>query len=140
MTTTIVTADDYAPVRAGLRTILAREADFTLLGEAADGYGAVLLAEVLRPDVLIADFKMPGLSGIEVAATLRKSMPGVRVLLLTAYDDCGLAEEALDVGAAGYLAKRTSEHDLAQAVRTVARGEVYTPYGITTLDRSTQEA
>jgi DNA-binding NarL/FixJ family response regulator len=124
VTTMIVTANDCAPVRAGLRAILARDPDFTLLGEAEDGYGAVLLAEALQPDVLIVDFKMPGLSGPDVAALLRTRAPGVRVLLLAAADDCGPDVANLDV-AAGYLAKPSAERHLAEAVHTLARGELY---------------
>jgi DNA-binding NarL/FixJ family response regulator len=140
LTITIVTADDYAPVRAGLRAILGREADLTLLGEAEDGNGAILLAEALGPDVLIADYGMPGLSGIDVAAILRKRAPGVRVLLVSVYTDCGLAEEALGAGAAGYLEKRLAERDLAKAVRAVARGETYASYGRVTMNGLIQPA
>ncbi|HEX9116504.1 MAG TPA: response regulator transcription factor [Anaerolineae bacterium] len=121
----ILIADDHGLLRAGLRSMFRDEPGMKVVGEAADGHETVLMAHALRPDVVLADISMPGMSGIEVAAELHRTLPETRVLILTMHEDGGLLQEALRAGAAGYLIKRAAEADLIRAITTVARGEVY---------------
>ncbi len=121
----ILIADDHGLLRAGLRSMLKDEPNMEVVGEAADGNQTVMLAQELRPDLVLADISMPGMSGIEVAQELSRSLPHIQVLILTMHEDGGLLQEALRAGARGYLIKRAAEADLIRAIETVARGDVY---------------
>jgi two-component system, NarL family, response regulator NreC len=121
----ILIADDHGLLRAGLRSMLKNEQSMEVVGEAADGDETLVLSERLRPDIVLADVSMPGLTGIEVAQELKRILPETRVLILTMHEDGGLLQEALRAGASGYLIKRAAEADLIHAIQTVARGEVY---------------
>jgi two-component system, NarL family, response regulator NreC len=125
LTFSIIIADDHGLLRAGLRALLNSEPDMQVIGEAADGDAALSLAEKLHPDVLLADISMPGASGIEIARVMPSISPGTRVLIISMHEDQGLVGEAMAVGAAGYLIKRAAGEELIDAVRTVARGDVY---------------
>jgi two-component system response regulator NreC len=121
----ILLADDHGVLRAGLRALLNSEKDLTVVDEATDGDSALRLAAKLRPDVLLLDFSMPGPGGIEVTRRLREALPETKVLILTVHEDDNLLREALQAGAAGYIIKRAVESELTNAIRAVARGEVY---------------
>ena len=121
----IFIADDHGLLRAGLRSMLKNEQGMEVVGEAADGAETVTLCAHLKPDIVLADISMPGLTGIEVAQQLSRTLPGTRVLILTMHEDAGLLQEALQAGASGYLIKRAAEADLIHAIQTVARGEIY---------------
>lgn len=121
----ILIADDHGVLRAGLRTLLNAEPDMTVVGEAADGYDAVRLAEELCPDVVLLDISMPGPGGIEVTRRLRQRLPQTRVLILTVHEDESMLREALRVGAAGYITKRAVESELINAIHAVWRGDLY---------------
>jgi DNA-binding NarL/FixJ family response regulator len=123
--TTIVLADDHHIVREGLRALLETEPDFRLLGDAGDGLEAVRLTERLKPDVLIVDLIMPGLSGIEVARQVTHRVPKTRVLVLSMHASDAYVLEALKNGVTGYLLKDSQATELAQAVRQVAAGQRY---------------
>ncbi len=123
--TTIVLADDHRIVRQGLRALLAGEADFEVVGEADDGREALELVRRLTPDVLVLDLMMPGLNGLEVARQLPRQSPGVRVVVLSMYDDEGFVLEALANGVSGYVLKDSNSSDLIHAVREVAAGRRY---------------
>lgn len=123
--TTIVLADDHRIVRQGLRALLAGEADFEVVGEADDGREALELVKRLNPDVLVLDLMMPGLNGLEVARQLPRQSPGVRVVVLSMYDDEGFVLEALANGVSGYVLKDSNSSDLVHAVREVAAGRRY---------------
>ena len=125
MLTSILIADDHTVLRAGLRALLNAEPDFQVIGEAADGSQAVILAVQLRPDVVVSDINMPGANGIEIALELRQHLPETRVLVLSMHEDSSLVRRALEAGAAGYVAKRAAGAELIQAVRVVAGGGTY---------------
>ena len=125
MTTRIVLADDHPVVRQGLRSALAAEADFEVVGEAADGLAVAGVCEALRPDVLVLDLMMPGLGGLDVARDVRKRVPGTAVVVLSMHANEAYVTEALRNGAAGYVLKDASVHELVKAIRTVAAGGRY---------------
>ncbi|HSB88988.1 MAG TPA: response regulator transcription factor [Anaerolineales bacterium] len=121
----VLLADDHAVLRAGLKALLSAQADMDVVGEAGDGLEALREAERLRPDVVLADVGMPGLSGLELTHRLKESLPEVRVLILTVHEDQSFLHRALRAGAAGYLVKRAAEEDLLAGIRAVARGEAF---------------
>jgi len=119
----IVIADDHAVVREGTRTLLERESDMQVVGEARDGEEAVNLIEKLKPDVAILDISMPKLSGIEVTKRVKRSLPSLAVLILTVYDNDEYVFALLEAGAAGYLLKDIPGIEIVEAVRSVYAGE-----------------
>ena len=121
----ILIADDHGVLRAGLRALLNAETDLTVVDEAVDGPTAIKLAAKLRPDVVLLDLSMPGPGGIEVTRALHETVPDTRVLVLTVHEDDNLLREALQAGASGYIVKRAVESELTNAIRAVARGELY---------------
>ena len=124
----ILIADDHPVVRDGLRGMLAGEADFEVVGEAATGAEAVRLAERERPDVVLMDLQMPELDGAGATAQIAARFPATRVLVLTTYDTDGDILRAVEAGATGYLLKDTPAERLFPAIRSAARGEtVLTP-------------
>lgn len=121
----IVLADDHHVVRYGLRLLLELEPDFTVAGEAANGLAAVQMTERLRPDVLIVDLMMPGLSGLEVTRQVRQRCPRTRVAVLSIHANEAYVLQALRNGAAAYVLKNASPGEFVQAVREVAAGRRY---------------
>lgn len=119
----VVIADDQALVRSALRLILEGDADLSVLGEAADGQGALDAARRLRPDVLLLDLHMPGRDGVWACQRIRELAPEVRVLVLTAFDTDRLVSSALRAGAVGFLLKDSSPEQILQAVRSAAHGQ-----------------
>jgi two-component system response regulator NreC len=125
MSISLLIADDHGVLRAGLRVLLNREPDMQVVGEAADGDRALELCGTLRPDVVLMDVSMPGDSGVETTRKLKASWPDTHVLILTVHEDSSLLHEAMRAGASGYIVKRAVESELVDAVRAVARGEIY---------------
>jgi NarL family two-component system response regulator LiaR len=119
----ILIADDHAVVREGTRTLLEREPDMEVVGEAADGEEALRLLERLKPDVGILDISMPKLSGIEVTRQIKARLPSIAILILTAYDNDEYVFALLEAGAAGYLLKDVPSREVVDAVRAVFSGE-----------------
>lgn len=122
---TLVLADDHQIVRQGLRAILNTEADFRLVGEAADGLETVRLVERLQPHVLILDLMMPGLNGFEVARQVARRAPRTRMVVLSMHSDIAYVREALNAGATGYVVKEAGAEELVQAIRSAAEGRPY---------------
>ena len=122
MTITVVLAEDQLMVLGALSTLLDLEADITVAGTASDGEEAVRLVEALRPDVLLTDIEMPKMSGLEVAAEVRRRGLPTQVVILTTFARGGYLRRALDAGAVGYLLKDAPASTLAQAVRDVHAG------------------
>lgn len=120
----IVLADDHGIVRAGLRALLEGQPDMIVVGEAADGESAVRITRDLRPSIVVADLSMPGggLEAIREIATL--GLP-VRVLVLTVHAEERYLLPVLEAGGSGYVKKSSAHTDLLDAIRTVARGEVF---------------
>lgn len=125
MTLRILICDDHATVRAGLATAMRLETDLDVVGEAHDGPSAVERATELRPDVVVLDYKLPGLNGREATERIVASSADIKVLLLTGYDDEYLLRAALASGATGFILKSATVEELMSAVRAVARGETY---------------
>lgn len=121
----ILIADDHTLVRSGLKLILSAQADFELVGEAADGEETVARARELQPDVLLLDIGMPGMNGVEAARAIRNELPGVRIIVLTMYDDEAYLQQFLQLGAAGYVMKQAADAELVAAIRAVQRGETF---------------
>jgi len=119
----ILIADDHPVVRDGLRGMLAGEADFEVVGEAASGVEAVRLTERERPDVVLMDLQMPEMDGATATAEIAARFPETRVLVLTTYDADADILRAVEAGATGYLLKDTPRERLFPAIRAAARGE-----------------
>lgn len=119
----IVIADDHAVVREGTRTLLERETDMEVVGEAADGEEAISVIEKTKPDVAVLDISMPRLSGIEVTKRIKPHFPNMAILILTAYDNDEYVFALLEAGAAGYLLKDVHGREIVDAVRSVHAGE-----------------
>ena len=121
----ILLAEDHAIVREGFRKLLAAETDIEVVGEAADGRQAVALAKKLRPAVVVMDIAMPLLNGLEATRQIRKAVPETKVLILSAHSDDAYVQRAIAMGAAGFLLKQTSSHDLSRAIREVVKTTVF---------------
>ncbi|MGW2064124.1 response regulator [Streptomyces sp. NPDC001937] len=125
--TRILLADDHALVRRGVRLILDSEPDLTVVAEAGDGAEAVEAARIHQPDLAILDIAMPRLTGLQAARELARTQPGLRLLILTMYDNEQYFFEALAAGASGYVLKSVADRDLVEACRATMRGEPF-PY------------
>jgi DNA-binding NarL/FixJ family response regulator len=121
----VVLADDHAVVRAGLKAVLGTAKDIDVIGEASNGKEAVGLAERFKPDVIVMDLSMGEMDGTTATKEIvAKGLPS-RVLVLTMHAEEDYLVPLLEAGAAGYLMKSAADRELVDAVRTVARGEVY---------------
>lgn len=122
---TLLVADDHTIVRRGLITLLSLNERFHVVGEAEDGRVAVELAARLEPDVVLMDISMPALNGLEATRQIRKQLPGVRILILTAHDNEEYVMEVVRCGANGYLLKNSSAEDLFNAILSVHSGHAF---------------
>lgn len=121
----VLTVDDHAVVRAGVHQLLESQSEVVVVGEAASGPEALAQAATLKPDVILMDIAMPGMTGLEAAGLLREQCPDVKVLILTMHEDDGYFFHALRAGAAGYILKEASPAELVSAIRVVCGGGVY---------------
>jgi DNA-binding NarL/FixJ family response regulator len=119
----VLLVDDQALIREGLAIILGAQPDVKVVGQAADGYEAVDLANRLRPDVILMDIKMPRMDGIKATRQINEDLPEVPIIILTTYAEDELVFEGVRAGALGYLLKDITRDQLAEAVRGAARGE-----------------
>ena len=118
----ILIVEDHALLRHGLRALLTLQAEYRVVGEAVDGREAVLKAMDLQPDLIVMDLSLPGMSGVDATAQIRRRLPQQRVLALSEYDNEIHASEALRAGCAGYVMKHATPDELLLAVRTVLVG------------------
>jgi DNA-binding NarL/FixJ family response regulator len=116
----VMLVDDHALVREGIRQILEKEPDITVIGEAERGDLALEMLDGLQPDVVLLDVRMPGISGIETTRRIRAAFPKIRVLILSAHAD--FAVEAFRAGASGYVLKSARSRELVAALRSVFSG------------------
>jgi len=121
----ILLTDDHTLFRQGLKSLLEAEYDMQVVGEARDGQEAVERALELKPDLVIMDIGMPGLSSFEAVRQIRRVRPETRVLFLTMYDDEDYLAQCLEAGASGYVLKDTPAEQLVAAVREIQRGGKY---------------
>jgi DNA-binding NarL/FixJ family response regulator len=115
----VLIVDDHAFIRRGVQTILQPFPEWEFCGEADNGRDAIRMADELRPEVIIMDVSMPGLNGIEATRAIRKTQPGVKIVLLTLHESVDLVRNAFRAGARGYLLKTDAEQELVKALTAV---------------------
>lgn len=123
MTIKILLVDDHTLLRSGVKLLLQRNPEFEIVGEAADGLEGVKRAKQLRPDVILMDLHMPGLSGLEAMQLILLDLPATAVLMLTVSEQAEDLGAALQAGARGYLLKNIESDKLMQAIRRAAAGQ-----------------
>ena len=122
--------DDHALVRTGLNLILSGENDIEVVGDAESGEEALPLIRKLKPDVVLCDLHLPGLSGLEVTERIVKGEQGSRVIIVSVLQDGPMPKRLLEAGASGYVGKGGDAAELLRAIREVARGKRYLASGI----------
>ena len=122
---TIVLVDDHAVVRAGVKRLLEQEPLFEVIGEAESGEKGYQLFGALKPDVMVMDLSMPGMGGLEAIRRIMMRHEKAKILVLSMHEDLSFANQALKLGAKGYLIKNTLGDDLVKAIETISRGEVF---------------
>lgn len=118
-------ADDHTIVRSGIRQLLSTEGDIEVVGEASDGRAVLNVLEALDCEVLILDLSLPKVNGTEVLRRVKEQRPQLAVLVLSMYSEQQYGLRMIQAGAAGYLSKDRTEHELIDAIRKVAAGETY---------------
>ena len=131
--TKILLVDDHAMFRAGIRALLEAEGRMVVVGEASSGDEAVDRVRELKPDVVVMDLSMPGSNGLEATRRIAALELDTKVLVLTVHAEEEYLVPVVEAGASGYLTKTSADNDLIEAIKVVARGEVYLPPKATTL-------
>jgi DNA-binding NarL/FixJ family response regulator len=131
MSIKILLADDHAIVRQGLRSLLEKEPDIEVVGEAEDGRKAIELTGELLPDVVVMDITMPNLNGVEAARLITHEFPKVKVIALSMHSDRTFVVSMLKAGASGYILKECLSDELVEAIRTVTGDGWYISHRIT---------
>ncbi|MDR2187709.1 MAG: response regulator transcription factor [Azonexus sp.] len=119
----VLLVDDHTLFRSGIHSLLQRNGDFEVVGEAGDGLEGIKRTRSLRPDVVLLDLHMPGVSGLEAVKVIAEEIPEARVLMLTVSEDSQDLMDALRAGACGYLLKNIETNMLIDAIRRAAQGE-----------------
>ncbi|MCD9026651.1 response regulator [Luteimonas sp. BDR2-5] len=125
MTIRVFMVDDHALVRTGMRMILASETDIEVVGEAESGEEALPQIRRLKPDIVLCDVHLPGVSGLEVTERVVKGQPETRVIAVSVLEDGPMPRRMIEAGASGYVGKGGNAAELVRAVRDVARGKRY---------------
>lgn len=125
MSIRILLADDHQIMRDGLRSLMERETDVAVIGEADTGQKAIELVAELKPDVVLMDIGMPDLNGIEATRRIIAHHPSVRIIALSTFSDKRYVTTMLQAGAAGYVLKAAASGELLRAIRSVIQGQVY---------------
>jgi DNA-binding NarL/FixJ family response regulator len=128
--TTVLIADDHAIVAQGIASLL-KDHGFEVVGTVGDGHLLIDAATRLRPDVIVTDVSMPGLSGLDVLDRLKGAHADTRVIVLTMHNDADLATRALRAGASGFLLKHSAGEELVGAIQDVLQGRVYLTPAVT---------
>src|SRR5215472_11960313 len=123
--TRVLISDDHMFMRRGLRTILDATEEYEVVGEAADGRQTLELIARLTPDILVMDISMPPPNGLEVAAILHRSLPSIKILLITVHESEEMLRAAAAAGASGYLLKSDAEEQLLLALRALEAGRPF---------------
>jgi CheY-like chemotaxis protein len=123
----ILIADDHEVMRRGVRGLLESHEEWAVCGEAFEGMEAVEKSRELRPDLIIMDINMPGLTGIDAAQQIRRENPAAKILFFSVHESAQTVREVLNAGAQGYVAKSRAGHDLVDAVRNVLDGGTFFP-------------
>lgn len=121
----IVLIDDQAIVRAAFKSLLERVPHFRVVGDAADARRGIELVQQLRPDIVILDITMPGLSGIDAVGPLKKASPNTKILMASQHEGQKFVQQALQAGADGYLSKDSEPEELGLAIESIRRGDSY---------------
>lgn len=119
----LLIVDDHEMVREGLKAMLRAEPDFTIVGDAANAEQAFELIERERPDVVLLDVRLPGVSGIDICRTVSEHYPEMAIIILTTFTDENLVAQCIQAGARGFIVKDVERFDLKRSIRAVARGE-----------------
>jgi two-component system NarL family response regulator len=125
MSIRVVLADDHRMLVAALRSMLEKETDIAVVGEAGDGAALLDVVERTIPDVAVVDIGMPGMNGIDATRRLLAGHPRLKVIALSAYSERRFVLEMLNAGAKGYLVKASAGDELARAIRAIAQGQTY---------------
>jgi DNA-binding NarL/FixJ family response regulator len=142
----VLIADDHPVVLAGIRTVLNGDPGLEIIGEARDGETALRMAIELDPAIMVLDLSMPGLNGVEVTRQLFAQPSNCKVVVLTVHEDRAYLRKLIEVGAVGYVLKRSVEEDLLRAIHAVASGGMYLDPSIAahavdkTLDKASEAA
>jgi len=131
MSIKILLVDDHKIVCNGLRTLLEKEADMKVVGEAADGRAALRLSQEIKPDVVVMDVSLPELNGCEATRKIIAKLPKVKVIALSMYSDRKFVYRMFKAGASGYLPKDSAFEELSRAIRAVVKDQMYVYPGIT---------
>lgn len=121
----ILIIDDHDLLRAGIHALLDDVVGLEVIGEAANGQEAILLAEELAPDIILLDISLPDMNGLELAKQLKLLNPQPYILMITIHEDKVMLQEALSLGVSGYILKRASKTELVDAIQAMIRGEIY---------------
>lgn len=121
----VLIADDHAVVRSGLRQLMGDQPDLEVVGEAGDGREALEKVKTLKPDVIVLDIAMPGVSGLEAAALIREAVPSCQIVVLTMHGKENFVRQVLSSGALAYVLKASPVEDVLAAVRAAHRGEYF---------------
>jgi two-component system response regulator NreC len=125
MSTRILLADDHGITRQGLRSLLEKESDIEVVGEAENGREAIDLVRKIAPDMVIMDITMPNLNGIDATKYIIRDFPQVKVIALSIHSNRAFVVDMLKAGASGYVLKECTFDELVEAIRTVTDGGVY---------------
>ncbi|MBV7271980.1 response regulator [Clostridium thailandense] len=121
----ILIADDHDLIRQGLRRIISFEEDLDIVGESENGEEVVNMLKISKPDVVVLDFNMPCMNGIEALQVIKEQEKGIKVIMLTVENDRKTIHSAIDIGADGYILKESAGIEIVDAIRMVYKGEKY---------------
>jgi len=126
----ILIAEDHAILREGLRALLTGSPELEIIGEAEDGQEAISQARQLKPNLILMDLSMPNINGTEAMRAIKRHNPAIKIIVLTVHKTEEYVRATLDAGAAGYVLKDDTHHDLLTAIASVRKGKVYLSPGI----------